>query len=497
MKLLLALDQGTTSSRAVLFDESLRVLATGREEVPQSYPQSGWVEHDPEILWSTSHRAAQKALAEGPWQWRDVAAIGITNQRETALIWEKATGRPVHPAIVWQDRRTAEDLQQLRQEGYESLVQNRTGLLLDPYFSAAKFRWILQRVPEGVARASRGELAAGTVDSWLLYRLTGGRLHATDVTNASRTMLMRLADCQWDPELLQLFEIPRESLPKIIPTCGALAETDPSIFGCSIPICGVVGDQQAALFGQLCHQPGTMKCTYGTGCFLLAHAGREVPQSRQRLLSTIAWQLAGQPVEYALEGSVFVGGAAIQWLRDGLGLIPDAQSVNALAAQVEDSGGVVLVPAFTGLGAPYWDAEARGTIFGISRGSTAAHLARAVLEGIAQQVTDVVIAMERDLQRPLELLRADGGAAASDPLLQIQADLLGIGVERPCYLESTALGAAMLAGLGVGLWPNPAALPNLHPIENVFSPKISPHHRRHLRETWEKAIARSLRWLQN
>lgn len=496
MNYLLALDQGTTSSRALVLDQNLTMVAQAREEFAQSYPHPGWVEHDPELLWTTTLQAARHALAQANIAPTGLRALGLTNQRETAVVWDRRTGQAVHPAIVWQDRRTAPFMAGLQDRGHEAMVRELTGLVLDPYFSASKIRWILEAIPNGWERAAAGELAAGTVDSWLVYRLTGGRRHLTDVSNASRTMLMNLTTGKWDARLLELFDIPPAILPEIVPSSGRLAVCEADLFGVPLPITSIIGDQQAALFGQLCLRPGLVKCTYGTGCFLLAHAGEQPRASHHRLLATMAWQREGHPPEYAIEGSVFVGGAAIQWLRDGLGLIDSAPEINELAARVSDSGGVVLVPAFTGLGAPYWDPEARGTVFGISRGTTAAHLARATLEGIAHQVVDIVRAMEKDLDCPLDLLRADGGASASDLLLQIQADLLGLPIERPVDIESTALGAAMLAGLGIGLWASPDDLPSLRPVDHTFTPSLPPHERRQRLATWEKAVNRSLHWAE-
>lgn len=494
MKYLLALDQGTTSSRSILYNERLEVVASAQKEFAQHFPQPGWVEHDAEEIWESVLSTAREAVAKAGIKPSEIAAVGITNQRETAVVWDRNTGKPVHRAIVWQDRRTGEAMNALREAGKEPLVQQRTGLLLDPYFSASKFAWILDNVPQGRARAASGELAAGTIDSWLIFRLSGGASHVTDVSNASRTMLMNIRDGGWDPELLALFDIPEAVLPRITPTSGRLATVDASLFGAPIPVCSAVGDQQSALFGQLCTKPGLVKCTYGTGCFLLEFTGPDAVASANRLLTTVAWKIGDGPLQYALEGSVFMGGASIQWLRDGLGIIRNAPEVNTLARSVPDSGGVTLVPAFTGLGAPHWDADARGTIFGLTRGSTAAHIARATLEGIAFQVADVVAAMQRDSGTKIPTLRVDGGACASDLLMQIEADTLGCAVERPVNIESTALGAAMLAGLGAGIWPDVAALSKIRTVDRRFEPEITAQTRRSRMKVWKKAVKRAKNW---
>ena len=494
MPYLLALDQGTTSSRAIVYDAEAHPQASAQREFEQLFPEPGQVEHDPEQIWQSQLDTARQALAEAGATADQVATIGIANQRETAVVWERRTGRPIHRAIVWQDRRTAPRIAALAADGVEETVTARTGLVLDPYFTATKIAWILDHVPGARARAARGELAAGTVDTWLLHRLTGGRVHRTDFTNASRTLLMNLHSGAWDPELLDLFEVPFEVLPEIGPSCGVLAETDPGIFGCPVPIAGLAGDQQAALFGQQCTRPGMVKNTYGTGCFLLAHAGGQVPSSRHRLLATAAWQRANQPAEYALEGSVFVAGAAIQWLRDGLGVIPTAPAINELAASVPDAGGVYAVPAFTGLGAPHWDPGARGAVLGLTRGTTAAHLARATLDGIAHQVADVLEAMRADLGDRLAELRVDGGAAASDLLMQTQADLTGLPVARPADTETTALGAAYLAGLGAGVWRDTDELAGRWQLERTFEPAISADQRGGRRTAWARAVERARGW---
>ncbi len=490
----LALDQGTSSSRAIVFDAQGRPLGVAQRPLPPLFPQPGYVEHDAEAIWTTTRDAAREALDQAGLAAANLAAIGIANQRETVVLWDRATGRPVHNAIVWQDRRTAGALEKMKRKGHEPAVRRKTGLLLDPYFSASKLTWLLDHVPGARARARRGELAAGTVDSWLVYRLTGGRLHVTDVSNASRTMLMNLRTGAWDPDLLRLFRIPASVLPEIRASSERVGDTDAGAFGTPVPIAAMIGDQQAALFGHLCTRPGLVKCTYGTGCFLLMFTGKKAVTSRNRLLSTVAWKLGEGPLTYALEGSVFVGGAAIQWLRDGLEIIRTAPEVNALAERVSDSGGVVVVPAFTGLGAPHWDSEARGAILGLTRGSTGAHVARATLEGIAFQVADLASAMERDTRTRLSELRVDGGAAASALLMQFQADLLGVRVARPANLETTALGAALLAGLAVGLWRSESDLAAARTTERAFMPRMRNAERDRRRRLWHRAVARARAW---
>lgn len=494
MKYILALDQGTTSSRSIIYDEHLKVVASCQKEFTQHFPRPGWVEHDAMEIWESILSTAREAIAKAEIKASEIAAVGITNQRETVVVWDRKTGLPVHRAIVWQDRRTGEEMNALREAGKESLVQQRTGLLLDPYFSASKIRWILEEIPDGQKRAAAGELATGTIDSWLIFKLTGGTSHVTDVSNASRTMLMGIRNGDWDPELLALFNIPKTVLPRIGPSSGDLGTLDASLFGNPIPVRSAIGDQQSALFGQLCTKPGLVKCTYGTGCFLLEFTGPDTVVSSNRLLTTVAWKIGEGPLQYALEGSVFMGGASIQWLRDGLGIIKSAPEVNALAGSVSDSAGVYLVPAFTGLGAPYWDADARGTILGMTRGTTAAHIARATLEGIAFQVADVVAAMQKDSGKKITTLRVDGGACASDLLMQIEADTLGCTVERPVNIESTALGAAMLAGLGAGIWPDVAALSKIRSVERRFQPEITAQTRRTRAKTWKKAVKRAQKW---
>ena len=491
----LALDQGTTSSRAIVFDRSGHSVAAAQQEFPQSYPKPGWVEHDPEDLWESTRRTALAALAEANLDRAQVAAIGVTNQRETTLLWERATGRPLAPAIVWQDRRTAHACEKLRQAGHEPFVRSRTGLLLDPYFSGTKLAWLLERLPGLRRRAGRGELAFGTVDSWLLWRLTGGAVHATDVSNASRTLLLNLHTGEWDEEMLRLLKIPREVLPEIKPSSGIVGEvsTVPALRG--LPIAGIAGDQQAALFGQACFSPGHAKNTYGTGCFLLLNTGQKPVVSRHNLLTTVAWQLGGgQPLEYALEGSVFIGGAVVQWLRDGLGVIARSSEVEALASRATDNGGVYFVPAFTGLGAPHWDPDARGTILGLTRGTTAAHIARAALESIGYQSADLIAAMEADAGLRLHELRVDGGATVNDALMQFQCDLLRVPVTRPATRETTALGAAYLAGLAVGLWKNRREIEALWSADRRFIPARSTSALRRGQACWRRAVERAKGW---
>jgi glycerol kinase len=490
---ILALDQGTTSSRAILFDREGRIRSAARRELAQHYPRPGWVEHDPEEIWASQLGVALEALDRAGLTARDVAAIGIANQRETSLLWDRRTSAPLGNAIVWQDRRTGPLCERLRAEGREELFRARTGLLLDPYFAGTKLRWLLDETPGARSKARRGELAFGTIDSWLLWKLTAGRCHATDLTNASRTLLCDIRAGVWDDELLDVLDIPRSVLPEIRPCSGLFAETGIAEFPDPVPIAGVAGDQQAALFGQLCAAPGMTKATYGTGCFMLMHTGDRAVLSRNRLLTTAAWRFGGR-IEYALEGSVFIAGAAIQWLRDGLGIIRTAAEVEQLAAQVPDSGGLCLVPAFTGLGAPHWDPRARGLIAGITRGTTAAHLARAALEGIAHQVADALQAMEADAGTPLAELRVDGGAAANDLLMQLQADLLGAPVVRPRIAETTALGAAYMAGLAAGLWRSREELAAQWRADRRFEPAMERARVAELRAGWRKALERAGDW---
>jgi glycerol kinase len=494
-RFILALDQGTTSSRAIVFDRAGRAVGSAQQEFAQSFPQPGWVEHDPLEIWESTRRVALAAAAEANLTAADLAAIGITNQRETTLIWDRRTGRPLAPAIVWQDRRTAADCARLKRRGVEPLVKRKTGLVLDPYFSATKIAWLLDHVPGARRRAARGELAFGTVDTWLLWQLTGGRVHATDVSNASRTLLLNLRTGTWDDELLRLFRVPKALLPEVRSNSEIFGEVEtiPALKG--VPIAGMAGDQQAALFGQACFQAGMAKNTYGTGCFMLMHTGPRPIVSRHRLLTTVAWRLGrAGALEYALEGSVFIGGAVVQWLRDGLGLIRTSAEIEALAAAAEDNGGVYLVPAFVGLGAPHWDAAARGAIVGLTRGTTAAHLARAALESIAYQSADLLAAMQADAGFRLRELRVDGGATINDGLLQFQSDLLRLRVVRPATRETTALGAAYLAGLAVGVWKNQAEIRRLWQAQRTFTPAGKPAAMRRLQTQWRRAVERSKDW---
>jgi glycerol kinase len=493
MAFLLALDQGTTSSRAILFNHEGQVRAAAQREFRQIFPQPGWVEHDPEEIWASQHEVAVEVLRSAGVSAGDVAAVGITNQRETTVVWERRTGRPIANAIVWQDRRTSPFCDQLKREGHLEAVQQKTGLVIDAYFSASKLRWLLDHGPDARARAERGELAFGTIDSWLLWKLTGGAAHLTDATNASRTMLYNIHTRQWDDGLLGLLQVPRHVLPEVRSSSEVYGETRPDLFGGPVKIAGIAGDQQAALFGQACFSRGLAKNTYGTGCFLLMNVGPEPVASKHRLLTTVASQLGGSTA-YALEGSVFVGGAVVQWLRDGLGIIRSAAEVERLAAGVPDAGGVYLVPAFAGLGAPHWDQYARGTITGLTRGTTAAHLARAALESIAYQVADIVEVMQKDSGLPITELRADGGAAANNLLLQFQADLLRVPVVRPKVTETTALGAAYLAGLAVGYWKDPPDVQAHWAVERAFEPQLGEAEVAHCRARWAEALQRSLDW---
>ena len=493
MSHILALDQGTTSSRALVFDADGKLCGQSQREFAQHFPQPGWVEHDAMEIWQTQLATAREAIHNAGIAATGIAAIGISNQRETTLLWDRKTGQPLAPAIVWQDRRTAVHCEALRADGLEPEVQQKTGLLIDPYFSATKLAWLLDHTADARYRADQGELAFGTVDSWLIWRLTDGRLHVTDASNASRTLLYNLHNGDWDDELLELFRIPRSLLPGIVPSSGMIGETDPEVFGHAIPIAGIAGDQQAATFGQACLKPGMAKNTYGTGCFMLLNTGAEIIKSQHRLLTTQLWRM-GQEQQYALEGSVFMGGAIVQWLRDGLGLIASAADIEQLAASIEDSDGVMLVPAFTGLGAPWWKAEARGTIFGMSRGTTRAHIARAALDAIALQCADVLAAMQQDAPVPLTELRVDGGAAKNDLLMQRQADLLGVPVVRPQQTETTALGAAYLAGLGCGLWPDKEVMASHWREERRFEPKLSETGRMDTLARWQHAVRHAIAW---
>jgi len=495
MSLILALDQGTTSSRAILFDEAGRIQAAAQREFRQIFPQPGWVEHDPEELWSAQLGVAKAVLNQARISAHDVAAIGIANQRETTVVWERQTGRPIYNAIVWQDRRTAEYCDQLKREGYLDTVQNKTGLVIDAYFSGSKLRWILEHVPGAHARAERGELAFGTIDTWLLWKLTAGAKHMTDATNASRTMLFNLQTGQWDDELLARLNIPRAILPEVRSCSEVYGESCTELLGAPIPIAGMAGDQQAALFGQACFSHGLVKNTYGTGCFMLMNIGATAALSRHRLLTTVASQL-GTQTTYALEGSVFIGGAVVQWLRDGLGIVKSAAEIEPLAQSVDDSGGVYIVPAFAGLGAPHWDPYARGSISGITRGTTAAHFARAGLESIAYQVADILDVMKKDSGVQIKELRVDGGAAANNLLLQFQADLLRVPVVRPQVTETTALGAAYLAGLAVGFWKDAQDVQTNWIVERTFIPKMTEDEVAHRRSRWSDALHRARDWAE-
>jgi len=490
---LLALDQGTTSSRTIVFDSGGRLISVAQRDFEQIYPRGGWVEHDPMELWSTQNATLSEAVNRAGIRRGDIAAIGIANQRETTVVWERATGRPVHHAIVWQDRRTASRCQQLRSEGVEPMVREKTGLRLDPYFSATKIEWILDAVDGARKRAENGELLFGTVDSWLVYRLTGGKVHCTDVSNASRTLLMNLSTLDWDDELLELFKVPRPMLPEIRSNAEIYGTVASDLFPGEVPIAGMAGDQQAALFGQACFSPGMAKCTYGTGCFLLLQTGEELKRSTNDLLSTVAWRVGGE-THYALEGSIFVGGALFQWLRDELGIVRDVGELDRLAASVEDAGGLFVVPAFTGLGAPHWDPEARGLMIGITRGTGRSQVCRAAVEAIGFQVADLIAGMEEDSGLRLRELRVDGGAAKSDPLLQFEADLLGREVVRPQVVETTAAGAAFLAGIGVGLWVDGEAVSERWAEERRFVPQRSPEEVSGLRRDWLRAVERSRGW---
>jgi glycerol kinase len=491
MSFILALDQGTSSSRSIVFDAGGRIVAMAQQELPQIYPRPGWVEHDPMEIWRTQLATAREALAQAKIDAKALRAVGITNQRETTLIWERKTGRPIHHAIVWQDRRGEPMCARLREAGHEELIRSCTGLLIDSYFSATKISWLLDNVPGARERAQRGELAFGTVDTWLLWQLTGGALHATDVSNASRTMLLNVHRNEWDAELLRLFDVPIELMPQVLPSSAHYGETAASLLGAPVAIGGVAGDQQAALFGQACFREGMAKNTYGTGCFLLMHTGGKFQVSTNGLVTTSAAQLSGRP-EYAMEGSVFVGGAVVQWLRDGLRAIEHSAQVQALAESVPDAGGVMMVPAFTGLGAPYWKPDARGTITGLSRGTTLAHIARAALESIAYQSAALLQAMSRDAvaagAAPVSELRVDGGACVNDLLMQFQADLLGIPVVRPAVTETTALGAAYLAGLACGVFGNVEELAAMWKPQRRFLPTLDAQRGAELMARWEHAV---------
>ncbi len=500
MKAILALDQGTTSSRALLFDHQGDILALAQQEFSQHFPQPGWVEHDAREIWLTQRQVAADAIANYATRGNtlEIAAIGITNQRETTVLWDRASGEPVAPAIVWQDRRTAEFCEHLKAQGHEVSVRDKTGLVIDAYFSGTKLKWLLDHVPHARERAARGELAFGTVDSWLIYNLTAGKVHATDVSNASRTLIFNIHRLEWDDELLTLLDIPRSVLPQIVSSSEVIGETACDGLPKGIPIAGVAGDQQAALFGQACHQPGMAKNTYGTGCFMLMNTGEHAVVSRHQLISTVAWRLGekfGSKTQYALEGSVFIGGAAVQWLRDGLGIIGSSAEIEALAASVPDTGGVYLVPAFAGLGAPHWDSSARGAILGLTRGSTRAHIARATLDAIAYQSAELAQSMRDDAGIVLSELRVDGGASVNNLLMQFQADLMGVKVIRPKITETTALGAAYLAGLAVDFWESCAEIASLWAQDRVFVPSATRESAEAKMHSWKRAVERAKNWL--
>jgi glycerol kinase len=492
-KYILALDQGTTSSRAIVFGRDGRSLGSAQQEFPQILPTPGHVEHDPEAIWQSQLDSAKNALAAAKLTAADIAAIGVTNQRETTLLWERDSGKPIGNAIVWQSRISAPICERLKADGVEPLFRERTGLLIDPYFSGTKIKHLLDATPGLRERAAKGEILFGTVDSFLLWRLTGGKRHVTDVSNASRTLLLNLHTLQWDDELLKLLDVPRAMLPEVLPSSHHYGETDPALFGRAIPIAGIAGDQQAATFGQACFEPGSAKNTYGTGCFMLLNIGHEPRLSEHKLLTTVGWQIGGETT-YCLEGSVFIAGAVVQWLRDGLGIIKTSAEVQQLASSVPDSGGVYLVPAFVGLGAPHWDPYARGSIFGITRGTTAAHIARAAVDSMAFQSCDLLEAMRRDAGVPLHVLKVDGGASVNDGLMQFQADLLQAAVRRPVVSETTALGAAYLAGLAVGYWNDLADVSRNWALDREFLPQMPAAQRNACYSRWQKAVERTLAW---
>ncbi|WP_433627173.1 glycerol kinase GlpK [Chryseobacterium cucumeris] len=495
-KLILALDQGTTSSRAILFNHSGEIEYVSQKDFRQIFPTPGWVEHDPNEIWSSQISVAAEVIAKAGISGLEVAAIGITNQRETTIVWDKETGEPIYNAIVWQDRRTSKYCDELKDQGHAETIKEKTGLVLDAYFSATKLKWILDHVEGARQKAEEGKLCFGTVDTWLVWKLTRGKMFITDVSNASRTMLLNIHTLEWDNDLLELFDIPKNILPEVKQSSEIYGETATTLFSTKIPIAGIAGDQQAALFGQMCTTPGMVKNTYGTGCFLLMNTGTEAVSSKNNLLTTVAWKINGE-VNYALEGSVFVGGAAIQWLRDGLKLIRSSEEVNKLAASVPDNGGVYFVPALTGLGAPYWDQYARGTIVGITRGTTDAHIARATLEGIAFQVYEIVKAMEADSGRASLELRVDGGASASDLLMQIQSDLFGFKITRPKTLETTALGAAYLAGLAVGYWKSIDEIQEQWIVDKDFHPQLNREQVDKMTHFWKKAVKSAQSWIED
>ena len=489
---ILSLDQGTTSSRAVIFDQKGKMVAIEQQEFTQHFPNPGWVEHDAIEIWETQMFVAKNVLKHNNIQPEQIVGIGITNQRETTVIWDKNTGEPIYNAIVWQDKRTASICDDLKNKGFESYIRDATGLVVNAYFSATKIAWLLNNVPGALEKAKKGELLFGTIDSWLIWKMTGGAAHVTDYSNASRTMLYNITDLRWDGKLLEVLNIPLSLLPEVKDSSYVYGNTLAALFGCEIPIAGIAGDQQAALFGQACHSPGLAKNTYGTGCFMLMNTGEVPVKSDSGLLTTIAWGIDGK-VEYALEGAVFVAGAAIQWLRDGIKIIDDSSDSEFYAMKIEDTEGVYMVPAFVGLGAPYWDMYARGAIFGLTRGTTKAHLIRATLESLAYQTKDLLKAMEKDSGVPLKALRVDGGASQNNLLMQFQADILGIDAERPAITETTALGAAYLAGIAVGFWNKEEIQNNWH-LDQAFQPTIDQQKRDKLYKGWQKAVERTLSW---
>lgn len=493
MKCVLALDQGTTSSRSIIFDHAGTIRSIAQQEFKQHYPRPGWVEHDPEEIWKTQQETARQAMHHAGIHSEDVVAIGITNQRETTVVWNRKTGQPIHNAIVWQDRRTADICAGLKAEGHEQRFHEKTGLYLDPYFSGTKIKWLLDHVDGARKQAERGELAFGTIDSWLVWKLTKGQQHITDATNASRTLLFNIHTLDWDEELLAILDIPKSMMPEVRASSEAYGRVDKYLCECGCPIAGIAGDQHAALFGQSCFDEGASKNTYGTGCFLLMNTGTKPVASKNKLLSTLAWNQGGQPY-YALEGSIFIAGAVVQWLRDELGIIQSAPEIEALAARVPDTGGVCFVPAFAGLGAPHWDPHARGTILGLTRGSNKAHISRAALEAMCFQSMEVLRAMEKDAGAPMNILRVDGGACANNLLMQIQSDLLQVPVERPKMIETTAFGAAALAGLAVGFWSGKDELEAMRQVDRIFEPQISRDEAESRFSRWLRAVERSREW---
>lgn len=495
-KYILALDQGTTSSRAILFDYDMNIIQIAQQEFRQIFPETGWVEHDPNEIFDSQRKVAQQCLKNANISSSDVVAAGITNQRETTIVWDKTTGMPVYNAIVWQDRRTAQMCEKIIAAGKSKIIQEKTGLLLDAYFSGTKIKWILDNVPGAREKANKGELLFGTVDTWLIWNFSKVHTHVTDPSNASRTLLFNIHTLDWDEELLQIFDIPRSMLPKIVPSSGEAGSIHPEFMGKAIPIAGIAGDQQSATFGNACLEPGMVKNTYGTGCFMLMHTGAEAKTSQHNLLSTVAWQRDGH-TRYALEGSVFMGGATVQWLRDGLQIINSAEDIESLAASVPDTNGLYFVPAFVGLGAPYWDSYARGLMIGLSRGITKAHIARAALEAIALQNLDIMESMNADSGLSITTLRADGGASRNNMLMQFQADILGVPVERPMLTETTALGVACLAGLATGFWKDKEEMTSRWKLDRRFEPRMNEDQRLSMRHNWHKAVERSRSWLEN